>query len=118
MDIKKLQGKEGRNQKIFLKSFPFVNTKTYCDNAIKVISQKKEKEVIVGHVPEPLAKVLYPMMKKWMILSLKAKIDGEKRRAPEGMWVPGGGIEIPCTYKIFAAKINKHKICKIIKSFL
>ena len=87
----------------------------YSDNVIKVISRKKEKEVIVGHVPEPLAKVLYTMMKKWTILSLNAKIDGEKRQAPEGTWVPGGGIKIPCTYLIFAAKINKHKIRKIIK---
>ena len=43
------------------------------------LGRYREKLVIVEHVPEPLAKVLYPMMKKWTILSLKAKIDGEKR---------------------------------------
>ena len=27
--------------------------------------------------------------------------------APEGIWVPGGGIEIPCTYKLYGAKCTK-----------
>ena len=76
---------------------------------MKVVSKstKTKKETIVGHVPEPLAKILYPLMKEWKMLSLIAKI-GDKQRAPEGIWVPGGGIELPCTYFINAAKIQKY----------
>ena len=37
---------------------------------------------------------------------MKAVITGGKRRAPEGTWIPGGGIELPCTY-IYAAKTHK-----------
>ena len=77
--------------------------------------QDKQKERIVGHVPEPLAKILYPMMKKWQILSMKAVITGEKRRAPEGTWVPGGGVELPCIYYVYAAKIHKKNIRKNIE---
>ena len=39
---------------------------------------------------------------------MKAVITGGKRRAPEGTWVPGGGIELPCTYYIYAAKTHKN----------
>ena len=84
----------------------------HSKNAIKVLfrgkegKQDKQKERIVGHVPEPLAKILYPMMKKWQILSMKAVITGEKRRAPEGTWGPGGGVELPCIYYVYAAKIH------------
>ena len=37
------------------------------------------------------------------------------RRAPEGTWVPGGGIEIPCTYFFYGAKIHKRYVRKAIK---
>ena len=65
----------------------------YSNNAIKVLSnvEKKKKkgctakpvELIVGHVPGALAKILHQMMKEWRILSMKAVINGE------GTWVPG-----------------------------
>ena len=73
------------------------------------------KKKLVGHVPEALAKILYPMMNEWRILWMKAVITGEKRRAPEGTWVPGGGIELPCIYYIYAAKIHKNYIRNKIK---
>jgi len=52
---------------------------------------------------------------QWQILWIEAIITGEKRHALEGTWVPGGGIELPCTYYIYAAKIHKNYICKNIK---
>ena len=45
-------------------------------------------------------------------------MTGGKRRAPEGTWVPGGGIELPCTYiyiYIYAAKTHKNYIRNKIK---
>ena len=33
--------------------------------------------------------------------SINAVPTGEPRNAPEGTWVLGGGIEIPCKYHIY-----------------
>ena len=56
-------------------------------------NDKKERtkmdDIVVEHIPESL-------------------------KAPEGTWVPGGGIEIPCVYKIFSGKINKNQGCSQI----
>ena len=39
-------------------------------------------------------------------------MTGEKQRAPEGTWVPGGGIELPCIYHIYEAKTLKNTSVK------
>ena len=52
----------------------------------------------MGHIPESLSEVLSPLMDCWTIIRITAVIDAEHRRAPEGTWIPGGGIEIPCTF--------------------
>ena len=67
-------------------------------NAIKVLSRKGET---IGHVPEILAKILFTEMAKETILSLEAKVTGSPRDAPEGKYVLGRRIEIPCTYKVY-----------------
>ena len=36
-----------------------------------------------------------PMLKDETVHYIPAKITGEKRRAPEGVWVQGGQIELP-----------------------
>ena len=64
----------------------------------------------MGHIPESLIEVLAPLMDCWTIIRITAVIDAEHRRAPVGTRIPGGGIEIPCTYKIYSAKINKRTI--------
>ena len=69
----------------------------------------------MGHIPESLSEVLSPSMDCWTIIRITAVIDNEHRRAPEGTWIPGGGIEIPCTYKIYSAKINKRTIRRNIR---
>lgn len=66
----------------------------HSSNAIKVLFRNDEKkknelnitkEQLVGHVPETfflperLAKILYPIMKEWRILSMKTINTGEKR---------------------------------------
>ena len=38
------------------------------------------------------------------------KITGYRQPAPGGMWVPGGGIVVPCTYKIYGKKENKKTV--------
>ena len=81
----------------------------YSHNSIEVKS--KNKDVTIGHVPEPLAAILFPLRKAWKVYEIQAKITGKSRRAPEGTWVLGGGIEIPCQYTIIGPKIHK-KNCR------
>ena len=40
----------------------------------------------------------------------------EHRQAPERTWTPGGGIEIPCTYTIYTAKIHKKNVREKIRA--
>ena len=40
------------------------------------------------------------MLKDGTIHSITAKVTGEKRGAPEGVWVQGGGIELPCNTRV------------------
>ena len=79
-------------------------------NAIKVLAQ----EEIVGHVPELLAKVLAPEFAQ-TIQSMEGEVTEPPRDAPEGKWVLGGGIEIPCTYKIYGMKEKRKKLRKKIR---
>ena len=87
-----------------------------CPKIPKVINnngsykKKKSAEVIVGHVPELLSEVLSPLMDFWVAVRVFAVIDTEQRRTPKGTWTPGGGIEIPCTYKIYTAKVRKKTV--------
>ena len=34
-------------------------------------------------------------------INVSAKITGQSRSVPEGTWVQGGGLEIPCFYEVF-----------------
>ena len=80
-------------------------TNKYSRNSIEVKS--KNKNVTVGHVTEALAAILFPLRKAWKVYKIQAKVTGKSRRAPEGIWVLGGGIEIPCQYNIIGPKIHK-----------
>ena len=73
--------------------------------------KNKTKDVTVGHVPEAVAAILFPLRKAWKVYEIKAKITGKSRRAPEGTWVLEGGIEIPSQYTIIGPKIHK-KNCR------
>ena len=67
------------------------------------------KGEMIGHIPETLAKILSFEMAKEAILSLEAESAESQRDAPEGKWVLRGGIEIPCTYKVYG-KIRPKKL--------
>lgn len=77
------------------------------DNAIVLntkVEDTSKKEAVVGHILEPLAQILGPMLKDGTTHSITAKITGEKRRAPEGVWVQGGGIKLTCKYFVCGRK--------------
>ena len=102
-------------------------TNRYSDHAILVLAKKNNKKIkgkasrtsdrsiTVGHVPDVLAEVLFPLMHTWKIYLVKATISENHRVAPEGKWVPGGGIEIPCNYELYGPKNRKKYVRKIIK---
>ena len=46
----------------------------------------------------------------------EAGVTGSARDASEGKWVLGGGIEIPCTYKVYGSIDQKSYLLKIIFS--
>ena len=71
---------------------------------------------MIGHIPEPQAKILFPVMKCWKILEIKIEISGKKKTAPEGIWVLEGGIEIPATFYVYGARIHKPHVRKVIKN--
>ena len=45
-------------------------------------------------------------MKEWKILSIKATVDGDKRRVLKSTWVNGAGFELLYKYYIYAAKTH------------
>ena len=55
-------------------------------------------------------------MKTWKLYLVKAIVSENHRVAPEGKWVPGGGIEIPCSFQLYGPKIHKKCIRNIIKN--
>ena len=57
-------------------------------------------EQTVGHVPDTLAEVLFQPLVDGNI-NVNANITGQSSSAPEGTWVQGGGLEIPCFYEVF-----------------
>ena len=57
-------------------------------------SKKTDHEITVGHIPDVLAEVLFPLVASWTIHSIWATVSENDRVVLEGKWVPGGGIEI------------------------
>ena len=69
----------------------------------------------IGHVSDPLARVLAPMLDGGELKRMvEGTFTGVARSAPEGVWVPGGGIEFPCEYVLYGAKKDR----KIIRQTL
>ena len=69
----------------------------------------------VGHVPDPLARVLASMLDGGEIERLKRIITGVARSAPEGVWVPGGGIELPCEYVLYGAQKDRDNVRQTLR---
>ena len=79
-------------------------TNKYSPNGIAV---KNKDQKLVGHIQEALTSKLFTLMQEWKTYKVSATISGEKRKAPEGTWVLGGGIEIPCKYFLYGTVIHK-----------
>ena len=64
----------------------------------------------IGHVPNCLAGVLAPLLDSGMVTSITGTITGPPRSALEGVWVVGGGIELPCEYVLHGAKKDRSHV--------
>ena len=73
---------------------------THSAHAIIVTMKETHAEQTAGHIPDSLAEVLYQPLVDGNI-TITSKISGQSRSAPEGTWVQGGGLEIPCFYEVY-----------------
>ena len=94
-------------------SCPMESSNIY--SKIEIAVKEKNSNKIVGHIPEPLAKILYPLMKSWKVYEITCTITGQSKKASEGTWVLRGGIELPCRYFLYGPKIRKREVRKCIK---
>ena len=69
----------------------------------------------VGHVPDPLARVLAPILDGGEIKRMEGTLTGVARSALEGVWVPGGGIEFSWEY---VCTVHAKKDREIVKQTL
>ena len=72
-----------------------------------IIVKKPDEDAVLGHVPDALSQIICPMLKDGTIERMTGEITGEERKAPEGTWVLGGGIELPCSYFIYGNRKKK-----------
>ena len=84
----------------------------HSDNAVVV---KSGKDDIVGHVPETPAKKSLNFMKSQRVEIMDSEVTGDPRTAPKGRWVIGGGIEIPCKYRLYWSKSVKIEVRTALK---
>ena len=108
----RIKGHHAYNHDYFVSEeliFELEFTNKYSHNSIEV--KRKNKDVTVGHVPEALAAISFPLRKAWKVYEIQAKIIGKSRCVPEWTWVLGRGIEIPCQYTIIGPNIHK-KNCR------
>ena len=66
----------------------------------------KGKNAIIVKKPDEdaLSQIVCPMSKDGTIERMTGEITGEERKAPEGTWVLGGGIELPCSHFIYGKR--------------
>ena len=68
---------------------------------------KSNNDRVIGHVPDGLAKVFHVLIEDRKLRRITGKITSDARAAPEGTWLQGGGIELPCKYKLHGDKKYK-----------
>ena len=81
-----------------------------------IVVKKPKSEGVVGHVPDDLARVLFPLITSVKIQSMTCEVTGRTRAAEGGVWMQGGGIVIPCTYTLKGKKIDRPYVWRELKS--
>ena len=67
---------------------------------------------VIRHVPDGLAAVLAPLLDSGTVTSVTGTTTGPPRSAAEGVWVVGGGIELPCEYACTSRYEARPLTCK------
>ena len=62
---------------------------------------------VIGHVPDCLAIVLARLLDSSMVNNITGIKTGPPRYSPDGVWVVGEGIELPCEYVLHGAKQDR-----------
>ena len=75
----------------------------------------KTGEIVVGHVPEGLCQLFKQLINDGSVLEIKAEMSGCARPSSNGTFVRGGGIEIPCSYKLFGRGEKKSEVRLFLK---
>ena len=87
------------------------NVMNHRGNAVKVVKMNNDQETIIGHLPDSLAEKVAPMVRRNVIELIEVEITAESAPALQGMWTQGGGIHIPCKYRIYGEK-SKRKVVR------
>ena len=80
-------------------------------------SAEPDSDVKVGQVPDAQANVLYRQCEFGYII-MTCIINDHSRAVPEGVWVQGGGIEIPCLYDVEIQEEVSRDVRKCLKENL
>ena len=70
----------------------------------------KKGETVVGHVLEGLCQLLFTKLFNDGCVNISAEIMGPPRPSSNGIFVKGGGIEVPCSYKLHRSSDRKVEV--------
>ena len=84
--------------------FLLEETNRHSNTVIKIVGDANET---TGNVPDGLFKVVATALKKEIVLSVEAELNGHPRDAAEEKWTLGGGIEVPCICRFYGPKKSK-----------
>ena len=65
-----------------------------------IVAKLDRNDDVVGHIPQLLSERLAPLLDSKDGITITGTVTGSPREAPEGRWVPGGGLELPCEYVV------------------
>ena len=76
---------------------------------LRAVKEKKNEE-IVGHIPDPLAKIFHPLLKSCKVYEIAYTVTNKViKKALKGTWVLGGVIKLPLGYIFYGPKIKKRR---------
>lgn len=64
----------------------------------------------IGHVPDALARVVTLLLVSGVVQRMVGTVTGSPRSANEGVWVKGGGTELPTEYVLFGLKEERKSV--------
>ena len=76
-------------------------------SARAIVVKCNSEVTTIGHVPDSHAKILWPLIKNGTVKKMKGRIIANSIRAPQGTWTFGGGIHLPCRYKLICNAEHK-----------